>query len=136
MSRPGNPRILVARGLDSWLVGWLAVIVWIGVVIADRAGLTLGPNLTSTVYWAGAIITAAHFGLSYHLAYSEGAPALRKRPFALVIGPALLAVTLPNPIARDPADPGPGLRELAVNIAARARSAGGYVDCLAVRTRL
>jgi monofunctional biosynthetic peptidoglycan transglycosylase len=49
---------------------------------------------------------------------------------------ALLAVTLPNPIARDPADPGPGLRELAVNIAARARSAGGYVDCLAGRTRL
>jgi hypothetical protein len=84
----------VARGLDSWLVGWLAVIVWIGGVVADRAGLTLGPNLTTTVYWTGAIITAAHFGLSYHLAYSEGAPALRKRPFALAVGPALLALTL------------------------------------------
>lgn len=49
---------------------------------------------------------------------------------------ALLAVTLPNPELRDPAKPGPGLRELAVNIAGRARMAGGYVDCLAGRTRL
>ena len=49
---------------------------------------------------------------------------------------ALLAVTLPNPELRDPAKPGPGLRELAVNIAGRARMAGGYVDCLAGRIRL
>lgn len=49
---------------------------------------------------------------------------------------ALLAVALPNPAARDPADPGPGLRELAQTIAARARMAGGYIDCLYPRTRL
>jgi len=49
---------------------------------------------------------------------------------------ALLAVTLPNPELRNPAKPGPGLKELAVNIAGRARMAGGYVDCLAGRIRL
>ncbi len=43
---------------------------------------------------------------------------------------ALLAVTLPNPVERDPAHPGAGLRELAGTIAARARVAGGYIDCL------
>lgn len=43
---------------------------------------------------------------------------------------ALLAVTLPNPITRNPAKPGPGLRRLAGLIERRAAAAGGYVDCL------
>ena len=43
---------------------------------------------------------------------------------------ALLAVTLPNPIGRDPAKPGPGLRRLASVIERRAARAGGYVGCL------
>jgi monofunctional biosynthetic peptidoglycan transglycosylase len=49
---------------------------------------------------------------------------------------ALLAVALPNPVERDPAHPGAGLKELAVNIAARAREAGAYIDCLYPRARL
>ena len=43
---------------------------------------------------------------------------------------ALLAVTLPNPIDRDPAHPGPGLRRLASIIQRRAALAGGHVKCL------
>jgi monofunctional biosynthetic peptidoglycan transglycosylase len=43
---------------------------------------------------------------------------------------ALLAVTLPNPIARNPAKPGPGLRRLASIIERRAAKSGGYVGCL------
>lgn len=43
---------------------------------------------------------------------------------------ALLAVTLPNPIARNPAKPGPGLRRLANLIERRAGRSGGYVGCL------
>jgi monofunctional biosynthetic peptidoglycan transglycosylase len=43
---------------------------------------------------------------------------------------ALLAVTLPAPLARDPAKPGPGLRRLAALIERRAARAGGYVGCL------
>jgi len=43
---------------------------------------------------------------------------------------ALLAVTLPNPIDRDPAHPGPGLKRLASIIQKRAASAGSHVRCL------
>ena len=43
---------------------------------------------------------------------------------------ALLTVALPNPITRNPAKPGPGLRRLAnVDREASAR-AGGYIGCL------
>jgi monofunctional biosynthetic peptidoglycan transglycosylase len=43
---------------------------------------------------------------------------------------ALLTVTLPNPITRNPAKPGPGLRRVANIVERRAMGAGGYVDCL------
>ena len=43
---------------------------------------------------------------------------------------ALLAAALPNPGERDPAHPAPGLQGLASTIAARARVAGAYIDCL------
>jgi monofunctional biosynthetic peptidoglycan transglycosylase len=43
---------------------------------------------------------------------------------------ALLAVTLPNPIARNPAKPGKGLRRLASVIEHRAARSGAYVGCL------
>ena len=43
---------------------------------------------------------------------------------------ALLAVTLPNPIDRDPANPGPGLKKLASLIQKRVANAGSHVRCL------
>jgi len=43
---------------------------------------------------------------------------------------ALLAVTLPNPRVRDPANPSRLMRSLARTVAARARVAGDYVKCL------
>jgi monofunctional biosynthetic peptidoglycan transglycosylase len=43
---------------------------------------------------------------------------------------ALLAASLPNPAARDPARPSRLLQALAHTIAARARAAGPYIDCL------
>ncbi|MGE0283382.1 MAG: transglycosylase domain-containing protein [Rhizobiaceae bacterium] len=43
---------------------------------------------------------------------------------------ALLTVTLPNPIARNPAKPGPGLRRLARVIERRAAMAGPHIRCL------
>jgi hypothetical protein len=40
-------------------------------------------------------VTAAHFGLSYHLAYADGVrTAVRRHPFALGIGPLLIALAL------------------------------------------
>lgn len=43
---------------------------------------------------------------------------------------ALLAVTLPAPRVRDPAHPSRAMRSLARTVAARARLAGGYIECL------
>lgn len=43
---------------------------------------------------------------------------------------ALLAVSLPNPLNRNPANPGQGLSRLAGTIEARANQAGAYVSCL------
>ena len=43
---------------------------------------------------------------------------------------ALLAATLPNPIARNPADPGPGLQRVASTVENRASKAGAYVKCV------
>jgi monofunctional biosynthetic peptidoglycan transglycosylase len=48
---------------------------------------------------------------------------------------ALLTVALPNPITRNPAKPGPGLRRLANVIERRAARAGGYVGCLDLAAR-
>ncbi len=43
---------------------------------------------------------------------------------------ALLAVTLPNPILRNPKKPGKGMRRLARLVERRARASGAYVKCL------
>jgi len=43
---------------------------------------------------------------------------------------ALLAVSLPNPIKRNPAKPSRGLKRLSNKIVARARAAAPYVSCL------
>ena len=43
---------------------------------------------------------------------------------------ALLAVTLPSPLTRNPGNPGPGLNRLAATIERRAGHAGDYVGCL------
>lgn len=89
-----NARVLVARGVDGLLVGWLAVIVWVAVYTVHRFAPSFSlPGLT-LVYWTGAVLTAAHFGLSYHLAYRGGMPAVRTRPLALGIAPALLFAAL------------------------------------------
>jgi monofunctional glycosyltransferase len=45
---------------------------------------------------------------------------------------ALLAVALPNPIARDAGEPDPRLRRRAATIQARARGADSFVRCLAI----
>lgn len=43
---------------------------------------------------------------------------------------ALLTVALPSPLTRNPAKPGPGMRQLASVVQRRAAQAGGHVDCL------
>ena len=82
------------RGIDGLLVGWLAAFVWIAVYLSGRLRIDVPvPDLT-VVYWAGIVVTAAHFGLSYHLAYRDGASAMRARPFVLVGAPLAILVVL------------------------------------------
>jgi hypothetical protein len=99
MSRPTDAPVLVSRHVDGWLVGWLAVLVWIAAFASQHLGISVGLNVTMAVYWVGAVITAAHFGLSYHLAYSSGVSAIRARPFALLVAPAILALVLAATVA-------------------------------------
>jgi len=99
MSRPGAPPALVARGVDGLLVGWLAVGTWVTVWLGGRLGWDASFIDLSVVYWAGAVITAAHFGLSYHLAYRGGPRAVRERPVALAYGPAALLAVLCGTVA-------------------------------------
>jgi len=89
---PRQPCLVTPR-LDGLLVGWLAVSVWLGVFAADRLGLHPARSVEA-LYWVGLVITAAHFGVSYHLAFGERAAALRRRPFAFVIAPACLVIAL------------------------------------------
>jgi monofunctional glycosyltransferase len=44
---------------------------------------------------------------------------------------ALLTVTLPNPILRNPAKPSSGMANIARIVERRARNAGGYTECIA-----
>lgn len=94
MSSPSGARVLVARGVDGLLVGWLAVFVWFGGLLFAHRGISLGVDLAPAVYWVGAIVSSAHFGLSYHLAYREGWTAVHRRPIPLPVGPLVLGVAL------------------------------------------
>jgi hypothetical protein len=93
MPSPVAP-VLVSRRVDSWLVGWLAVAVWVGALTVRWAHVSVGVDLTAQVYWIGAAVTAAHFGLSYHLAYGLGGESVRARRTALVVVPIVLAAVL------------------------------------------
>jgi hypothetical protein len=93
------PHTLVARGVDGLLVGWLAVGVWVAVWLGGRLGVDSSFLDLSVVYWAGAVCTAAHFGLSYHLAYRGGARSVRERPVALAYGPLALIAVLCGTVA-------------------------------------
>ena len=93
-TNPGPPREhLVGPRADGWLTGWLAVALWIASWVATRAGHPIG-SLGMPLYWPVATLSAMHFGMTYHVAYAGGIAAVRRRPFALAIGPALLCVAL------------------------------------------
>lgn len=96
----------------------LPLAVYVDLVMSKRRIMEIYLNIAE---WGPGIygIEAAaqhHFGVS--------ASKLTRRQAAL------LAVTLPNPEARNPAKPGPGLRRLANLIERRAARSGSYVGCL------
>ena len=75
-------------------MGWLAVAVWMGALAVPALGVSVPGSLFGPVYWMGAVVSAAHFGLSYHLAYGRGDAGVRERPLLLGVLPALLVAVL------------------------------------------
>ncbi|MEP9372240.1 monofunctional biosynthetic peptidoglycan transglycosylase [Mesorhizobium sp. KR1-2] len=107
-----HDRSLIRKGLEVPLA------VYFDAVTSKRRILEIYLNIAE---WGPGIygIEAAsqyHFGVS--------AKRLNARQAAL------LAVTLPNPIDRNPAKAGPGLKRLANLIQRRAARSGAYVQCL------
>ncbi len=78
--------------LEGWLVGWIAVGLWIVAVAAQRRGYQL--DLTGPAFaWPAVALSASHFVVSYRLAYSGPRASWRTRPVSLVVIPcALIAV--------------------------------------------
>ena len=80
-------RPLVHSRVDGWLLGGVGVVAWL--VVGPLAGARLGA-ISGWVTWAFLVVSAMHFGASYHLAYAGGRRALREHPWALVIAPIVL----------------------------------------------
>ena len=96
IEHPSIPQLrqhLVGPRADGWLTGWLSVLLWVMAWVGGRFGHPLG-SLGIPFYWPALVLSALHFGTTYHLAYSGGTDAIRKRPFALAIGPAVLGLAL------------------------------------------
>ncbi len=96
IEHPSIPQLrqhLVGPRADGWLTGWVAVLLWVVAWVGGRFGHPLG-SLGIPFYWPALVLSALHFGTTYHLAYSGGTKAIRKRPIALAIGPAVLGIAL------------------------------------------
>jgi monofunctional biosynthetic peptidoglycan transglycosylase len=96
----------------------LPLAVYLDLVLSKRRIMEIYLNIAE---W-GPGIYGAEAAAQYH--FGRSAKNLSRRQAAL------LAVALPNPIERNPAKPGPGLRRIASVIERRALRAGGYVGCV------
>ncbi len=96
----------------------LPLAVYFDLMLSKRRIMEIYLNIAE---W-GPGIYGAEAAAQYH--FKRSAKDLSRRQAAL------LAVSLPNPIDRNPAKPGPGLRRLASVIERRAARAGGYVGCV------
>ena len=96
----------------------LPLAVYFDLVLPKRRIMEIYLNIAE---W-GPGIYGIEAAAQYH--FSRSAKDLTRRQAAL------LAVSLPNPIERNPAKPGPGLRRLASVIERRASRSGAYVGCV------
>jgi hypothetical protein len=82
---------LVNARIDGFLVGWLGVLLWVaqrttsGTLFKAGSGVLLG---------VVTVAQAAHFAMSYRLAYRNPRVAVRRHPIALLATPIMLTVVL------------------------------------------
>jgi monofunctional biosynthetic peptidoglycan transglycosylase len=93
--------------------------VYADLVLSKRRILEIYLNVAQ---WGPTGQFGAHAGAEYFFRHGASALTWRKA--------ALLAVTLPNPLTRDPAKPTQALRRIAEVVESRARQSGPYTDCL------
>jgi monofunctional biosynthetic peptidoglycan transglycosylase len=93
--------------------------IWFDAVMPKKRILEIYLNIAE---WGPGGIYGAQAAALHH--FGKPASELTRREAAL------LAATLPNPIERNPADPGPGLSRVASVVEKRASRAGGYVGCV------
>ena len=87
---PTRHEALVSRQVDGWLVGGAAVALWLALEAHRIAHSPAIPAVTGSLTWALLTVTAAHFGISYHLAYADGGPAARRHRLALHVVPVAI----------------------------------------------
>jgi hypothetical protein len=82
---------LVSARIDGFLVGWLGVLLWVAQQTTRGNFFIAGSGL---LVGAVTIAQAAHFAMSYRLAYRNPRAAVRRHPVALLAAPLLLAAGL------------------------------------------
>lgn len=93
--------------------------LWIDLILPKKRIMEIYLNIAE---WDDGGIYGIEAGAQSH--FSRSASKLTRRQSAL------MAVTLPNPILREPSKPNAGLNRLARTIEARAKQSGAYIKCL------
>lgn len=107
-----SSRSFIRKALEAPLA------LWLDVVLSKKRMMEIYLNI---VEW-GPGIYGAEAAARHH--FGQSARNLTRRQAAL------LAVSLPNPVARQPAKPSALLNRLSALIERRVAQAGGYVDCV------
>ena len=108
-----NGRSLLRKGLE------LPLAAYIDLVLSKRRIMEIYLNIAE---WAPDGIYGAGAGAQHH--FNVDAASMTRRQAAL------MTVTLPNPILRNPAKPSRGMSNIARIVERRARMSGDYVGCV------
>jgi hypothetical protein len=82
---------LVHPKIDGILVGWLGVLIWVAQSASGENFFQVGSGFLLGVV---VVTQAAHFAMSYRLAYRNPSEAIRRHPVALFALPIVLAAAL------------------------------------------
>ena len=93
--------------------------LWIDLILPKKRIMEIYLNIAE---WNSGGVYGIEAGAQSH--FGRTASKLTRRQSAL------MAVTLPNPILREPSKPNAGLNQLARTIEARAKQSGAYIKCL------
>lgn len=93
--------------------------LWIDLILPKKRIMEIYLNIAE---WDGGGVYGIEAGAQSH--FGRAASKLSRRQSAL------MAVTLPNPILREPSKPNAGLNRLAQTIEARAKQSGAYIKCV------